>query len=132
MIKFLVGRIRPWVFVSRFESCSSSWLGLFPHLHEKPVGLNWYAISSFPSGHAATSMGLAIGMSWLFPRGKYFFLSLTCLAGIQRIASGAHWTSDVLFSMGMALVVSTLIVRIQKQNRLAVDTSKDSPEQKLD
>ncbi len=39
---------------------------------------------SFPSGHAATAWGLAIGLSLLFPRATLIFILLAVLACIQR------------------------------------------------
>ena len=70
---------------------------------------NWnllYQNQSFPSAHAAMVVGFAIAMCWLYPKGKYLFIFLACLASFQRIAFHAHWPSDVLASVAIALLIS--------------------------
>ncbi len=61
---------------------------------------------SFPSGHAATAWGLAIGLSLVFLRGWWIFGTLAMLASVQRIESGAHYPSDVLAGMAIAFFVA--------------------------
>lgn len=61
---------------------------------------------SFPSGHAATACGLAIGLSLVFPRGAGLFAAFALLAGLQRIFSGAHYPSDVLAGMALASILA--------------------------
>jgi membrane-associated phospholipid phosphatase len=51
---------------------------------------------SFPSAHAASAVGLAVALSWLYPRGRILFVGLAILACMQRIATSAHFLSDVL------------------------------------
>ena len=65
-----------------------------------------YLSQSFPSAHTAMVVGFAIGMCWLYPKGKYLFIFLACLASFQRIAFHAHWPSDVLASVAVALLIS--------------------------
>ena len=66
---------------------------------------------SFPSGHTATAVGLAIGLTYVFPRGKYLFAVLAVMASLQRIVSNAHWTSDVLSGAAVGLIVSGLLMQ---------------------
>jgi len=61
---------------------------------------------SFPSGHAATAWGLAIGLSLVFWRGWWIFGMLAVLASVQRIESGAHFPSDVLAGMAIAFIIA--------------------------
>lgn len=61
---------------------------------------------SFPSGHAATAWGLAIGLSLVFLRGWWIFGMLAVLACVQRIESGAHYPSDVLAGMSIAFIIA--------------------------
>ena len=61
---------------------------------------------SFPSGHAATAWGLAIGLSFVFLRGWWIFGMLAVLACVQRIESGAHYPSDVLAGMSIAFIIA--------------------------
>ena len=63
---------------------------------------------SFPSGHAATAWGLALGLSIIFPRGCILFGILAVLASLQRITSGAHFLSDVCAGASIAFLVASL------------------------
>lgn len=59
---------------------------------------------SFPSGHAATAVGLAIGLTLAFPRGWFIFVMLASMACIQRVTSGAHFPSDVLAGASLSFL----------------------------
>ena len=50
---------------------------------------------SMPSSHTATAVGLAILLSALYPQGRWYFAILASLVGIQRMATLAHYPSDV-------------------------------------
>jgi membrane-associated phospholipid phosphatase len=62
-------------------------------------------LQSFPSAHTATAVGLAIGLSWLYPRGWWLFAALSAMAGWQRIHSESHFLSDVLAGAAIGLLV---------------------------
>lgn len=51
---------------------------------------------SFPSAHSASAVGLAVALTWLYPRGCWLFAVLAGLACGQRLASDSHFLSDVL------------------------------------
>jgi membrane-associated phospholipid phosphatase len=51
---------------------------------------------SFPSAHTATAVGMAVVLSWLYPRGRGLFVVLAMLVACQRIQGGAHYLSDTL------------------------------------
>lgn len=63
-------------------------------------------IHSFPSGHSATAVGLAFGLAWLYPRGRWLFAFYAFLAMMQRIESGAHFVSDTLAGAAIACLVA--------------------------
>lgn len=65
-----------------------------------------YAGQSFPSGHTATAVGLAIALAWRYPRGRWLFYTLAALAAVQRMQCQAHFPSDVLVGAGLAVVVA--------------------------
>lgn len=67
------------------------------------------AVQSFPSGHTATAVGLAVGLSLRFPRGAWYFSLLAILAAWQRIDSQAHFPSDTLAAAGIALWCGALL-----------------------
>ncbi|MEL7496692.1 MAG: phosphatase PAP2 family protein [Planctomycetota bacterium] len=85
--------------VSHFPADQSeTWLGWFAYDKWNMV----YATQSFPSAHTATAWGLAIGMSWAFPKGRWLFFGIALLASVQRVISFAHWPSDVLVGAAIA------------------------------
>jgi membrane-associated phospholipid phosphatase len=93
-LKAVFSRVRPHS--SDSVESLESWLPLFH-------GSFWDSTQrSFPSGHAATAVGLAIGLSIVYPRGKFFFAFFAVLACLQRIVSQAHYPSDVLAGIAIA------------------------------
>lgn len=73
--------------------------------------LPWFstksAWQSFYSGHTATAVGLALGLSWLLPRGKWLFMGLAVLVGLQRMAGAHHYPSDVLWGAATGWLVGS-------------------------
>ena len=85
--KLLVSRVRPkyFDFVGGVETTFGDWL---PFLHAGTNG------QSFPSAHAATAFAFAAALGWLYPRGRWVFLFMAAMAGLQRVAGYAHFLSD--------------------------------------
>ena len=67
-------------------------------------------INSFPSGHAATAAGLAAALAWKYPRGTWFFVALAAAAAAQRVASLAHYPSDVLMGAAVGLLSAAFLL----------------------
>jgi undecaprenyl-diphosphatase len=59
---------------------------------------------SFPSGHAATSLAGAIGLTWLWPAGRVLFWPLAFLIVVSRIYVGVHYPVDVLCGAGLGVL----------------------------
>ena len=112
-IKMVVGRHRPGAYTTDLNQIENTWLGWFP---DGRANLE-YITQSFPSGHTATAVGLCIGLTVLFPRGRFFFAFLALLAASQRVVANAHWTSDVLAGAAVALVVCGIIQNQPGLNR---------------
>lgn len=106
LIKLFVIRYRPAAFVTEPRDTA---VDLTLRLAE-PLSNVDYLTQSFPSGHTASAFGAALGLAWLFPRGRFFFLLLACMAGVQRIADNAHWPSDVLAGAAIASFCAFLIL----------------------
>ena len=70
-----------------------------------PLGRGGSGQESFPSAHMATAVGLALVLSALYPRGRWYFAVLAVLVGLQRIASHAHFPSDVLMGAAIGWIV---------------------------
>ncbi len=90
LLKMLLARTRPYDFA--FDG--SVWSTFGPWLPGWSAGSGG---QSFPSGHTATAAALAAALMWLYPNGRRLFVALVILVGCQRIVSGAHFPSDVLF-----------------------------------
>lgn len=114
-VKLFVVRYRPAHFFPEYAgSLSETWIGFLP-----AGQLNFeYGTQSFPSAHAATAVGLAIGLTWLLPSCRKLFITLALLASIQRIVAGAHWLSDVFAGAGIAVIICGLIFYDRRTNGL--------------
>lgn len=96
LAKLVVARVRPRYFA--FDgNVIHTFLGFIPnvfgcHSHYQ----TGFQIQSFPSGHAATAVGLAAGLTRLYPRGGPLFFSFAFLAAWQRLDVQAHYLSDAV------------------------------------
>lgn len=70
-----------------------------------------YLHQSFPSAHTATAFALAAGLGWLLGRAHGYFFCLALLSSLQRIVTGAHFPSDVLFGAGMGVFMASLLLK---------------------
>jgi membrane-associated phospholipid phosphatase len=108
--KLLVVRTRPGI-SDLTLSAQATFLGWRPLL-ELPLapGQSKRLYQSFPSGHTATAVGLAIALSVVYPRGRWFFAAMACLAAAQRICDGHHFVSDTLVGASVAFAGCGLIL----------------------
>ena len=65
---------------------------------------------SFPSGHAAAAMSVALGYGVAFPALAVPLLVLALLVGFSRVRLGAHFPGDVLAGQGLALGAGALVL----------------------
>jgi membrane-associated phospholipid phosphatase len=61
---------------------------------------------SFPSGHTAAAVGLALGLCWVYPKGRLLFPLLAMLVACERINDGAHFLSDTLCGAAVSSLVA--------------------------
>ncbi|MFO0906314.1 MAG: phosphatase PAP2 family protein [Pirellulales bacterium] len=64
---------------------------------------------SCPSAHAAVAAGLAVALSAMYPRGRWWFALLAAIAMAQRIDAGAHFVSDTLAGASLGCFVGALV-----------------------
>ena len=94
IVKYIIGRTRPEL-----------WLGPFHHAHA--------AATSFPSGHTVGAFALAGVLMLASPsrtmRIIAFLLALS--VAISRVMAFRHWTSDVLASAAIGIILAAIAVR---------------------
>lgn len=104
LMKICIERGRPYSFTADTLPKASATFGAVPG------SLGVHAIQSFPSGHTATAVGLAIALSRLYPKASWLFAVYAFLAASQRIAVGAHFVSDTLAGAAVAFLFSAFLV----------------------
>lgn len=112
-LKYIIPRKRPYVYDGTdCGGLTSSW-----DTWGVPFTESWFneTIRSFPSGHTATAVAMAIALSYVYPKGKALFFFMAFLASLQRIIAGAHYTSDVLASICLTVVLAFLWVRLTRE-----------------
>lgn len=104
--KLFIARSRPKTIVD-WSAGAETFVGWLPAFQPEGLPTAWgHALQSFPSGHAATGVGLAVGLSALYPRAWLWFAILATLAAGQRIATGNHFLSDTLVGAAIGLFVA--------------------------
>lgn len=109
--KFIgVARQRPHAF-DFSQPIWDSFYQTFPFLYWfSQEELRQAAYQSFPSGHSATAAGLCVGLCYLYPHARWYFLLVTCLACFQRVAFRMHFTSDALLGAALGMATATLLL----------------------
>ena len=97
-IKLLIGRLRPHS-ADLTAQITDTFTGLFPLFS---VGSSHRGC---PSAHTTVVFAFAVGLCWLYPRGRYLFIALAILAATQRITSGAHFFSDVCWGASLGYFI---------------------------
>ncbi len=98
-IKMFIARTRPHSF-DLGEGVLATFTRWFP------LGSGGAPSQSFPSAHTATAVGFAVALAWLYPRGRWVFVTLAVMVACQRLQSGAHYLSDVLVGAAVGLAVA--------------------------
>lgn len=65
---------------------------------------------SFPSGHAAAAMSVAIVYSFAFPALASVLIPLAVLVGMSRVCLGVHYPGDVLIGQLIAALTAIPVV----------------------
>ena len=104
VVKFLVVRTRPHAFdlaTGDVWRTLGSWTWQRSSVNQ-----------SFPSAHTATAVAFAVALGAMYPQARRFFLALAVLVGVQRIVSGAHFTSDVCCGAAIGWLAASALLRL--------------------
>ncbi|TSC59503.1 MAG: hypothetical protein LiPW15_808 [Parcubacteria group bacterium LiPW_15] len=92
----------------------------FAYYHARPFeALGFQSLipesgASFPSGHMTFLFALGL-IVWLYNRKfGYWFLSLSFVVGIARIAAGVHWPMDILGGLLVGALSAIFIHKLLK------------------
>lgn len=99
VLKLVVCRWRPRVIEP--DNVMATFGGWFPLLSAGSKA------QSTPSSHTATAVGLALGLIWLYPRGRWLFVTLALLAACQRIVVRDHYVSDTCWGAAIGILVAS-------------------------
>lgn len=116
--KLFIPRYRPHSVDQSELEIASSW-----QTWGTPWTGSWFEeeFRSFPSGHSATAVALAIGLTQVYPRGKWIFASLAAAACLQRLVSNAHFLSDIMGGIVITLVISLWYWKVPSRSSYLVD-----------
>lgn len=113
LLKLLFARYRP-VEYFQFEHYGMSWFDY------------GYRMASFPSGHSATALSVAMALALLFTRYRYIILVAGTLILFSRVVLTEHYLSDVVIG-GYVGVLTTLYLFQSYYLKKVKNTSRDLP-----
>ena len=124
LFKLFVGRHRPLDEMHLAETVRETFTSWDGHQHV-------HLTQSFPSAHTATAAGLACGLAYFYPRGKWLFVALAALVALQRMYSREHYLSDVLAGAAVGTLVGILATSRLATNRWMESLEKASQTRSL-
>jgi membrane-associated phospholipid phosphatase len=108
LLKNCIGRSRPYV----FNDGTWIWGGPAQGFHN---GSPW---GSFPSAHTTGAFALSVGLAWFYPRARGLFMALAVITAAQRVLHAAHFLSDTLAAMAIAVLVTRWTLQAKLAGRL--------------
>ena len=76
------------------------------------------SLHSFPSGHTSTIFVVAFALSMLTPKIKIYYIFFALIVGLSRVIVGAHFFSDVIGGIIIALIGIKLTLLIFKKFKI--------------
>jgi len=105
LVKMFVARMRPRAF-DLDQGVFDSFGRLFS------FGSGGSDCQSLPSAHVAVAVGLALGLGWLYPRGRFLFLLFAAMVAAQRIIHCSHFCSDALLGAAVGCLLAVLLLDV--------------------
>ena len=106
--KIIVARWRPNADFQP-QGFRDTFIGWLPWVWPAELPAKWNrGFASFPSGHSATAVGLALALGTLYPKATVWFIFLAGWVMLQRIESRAHYPSDTLSGAALACFVTAI------------------------
>ncbi|QEF97146.1 PAP2 superfamily protein [Stieleria maiorica] len=103
LAKMFVLRPRPTGLNLDVASIDSAWLWAFDWTLSQVATFD-ASTRAFPSGNVATATALTVGLWIVLPRGRWLFAAICLGTGLQRLASIAHFPSDILGGAAFGLI----------------------------
>ncbi|WP_182867562.1 phosphatase PAP2 family protein [Rhodopirellula sp. JC639] len=103
LAKMFVLRPRPTGLNLDVASIDSAWLWAFDWTLSQVATFD-ASTRAFPSGNVATATALTVGLWMVLPRGRWLFAAICLGTGLQRLASIAHFPSDILGGAAFGLI----------------------------
>lgn len=121
VLKIAIGRPRP-----RFHDPDTfAWFfRTYPvqHQGEEVARYSWQTwigsssdLASMPSSHTSAAFAMAVGLSVVFPRGRWLWLTLATIVALARVLHGAHYVSDVLVGASVGLLGGSIGVSLSRR-----------------
>lgn len=99
VIKHLVGRPRPRLWEQGITHFGPSFAD---------------GLDSFPSGHMATSVAVALVLAWNYPKAAPIFMAWAAFVGAARLVGGSHFPLDVLGGALVGLAAGWIVIRLDR------------------
>jgi len=102
---------------------------LFKHLIGRPRPRLWAdgvthfgpsladGFDSFPSGHTATSVAVALVLSWHYPAAAPIFMFGAAFVGAARLLGGSHFPLDVLAGAALGLACGWISLALFRRKK---------------
>jgi len=118
VLKAIFSRQRPSGF-DFDQGIGSSFPGFFHSLMQDNQGVSLLerSLGGFPSGHVTCAVVAAIGLGWLYPRGRWLFLAIPPLVALQRLAFEHHFLSDLCAAAAVGSLVTASLLHSHKLGR---------------
>lgn len=98
LIKIISGRFRPTLYFS------NGWYGFdFFRLQSDYL--------SFPSGHSATALGVAVALGLIYPVSRYPLLTLALCIAASRVIITSHYLSDVFIGSLIGGITAAILYK---------------------